>query len=118
MLFWWDQRMLGPNRGPLSHDEAGDDHDGTPLAMLYSLSYADEEELIRFPGNLGWATADQKHREVEHIPFDCTGGTRTWLNLGCIIFRQYVDTESIAWETCSRVLDAQTQLNPLMISWR
>lgn len=100
------RRMLGPDRDPLADEEAGDDVDDTPLSKLYPLSPKEAGELKLFLDQLERAPDDPKHREVERILLEGTGGTRPWLELGCIVFSQYFDSADwIAAKLSARLPD-------------
>jgi hypothetical protein len=89
-------KLLGPAEAELEEDDEGIEEQRGPVSTLYPLLPNERVELQRFLGLLGGnREEDPKGREVVRLLLDGHAGTGPWLELGCIVFSQYLD--SVQW---------------------
>jgi superfamily II DNA/RNA helicase len=88
--------MLGPNLDGLEEDDEELDEQTSPVSALYPLRTSERDHLRRFLKILSAnQEEDPKAREVERILLHGHEDTGPWLDLGCIVFSQYLD--SVLW---------------------
>jgi superfamily II DNA or RNA helicase len=88
------EKMLGPEAMSVDEeDEAVEEERPQPPSALYPLTPTERTELDRF---LRLLTAnrdeDPKARVVERILATGVDGTQPWIDVGCIVFSQYLDS--------------------------
>jgi superfamily II DNA or RNA helicase len=94
------RKFLGPGADTLDEDDEGIEEQRGGVSTLYPLLPNEKRELERFLSLIeSNRDEDPKAREVERIVTIGHLDTRPWLELGCVVFSQYLD--SILWlATC------------------
>lgn len=104
------EKMLGPDAlADEDEDEAVEEERPQPPSALYPLAETERTELDRF---LRLLTAnrdeDPKARAVERILASGVDGTQPWMDVGCIVFSQYLDSARWLAERLSRGMTAES----------
>ena len=90
------RKFLGPGGDTLDEDDEGIEEQRGGVSTLYPLLPNEQRELQRFLSLIGSnRDEDPKAREVERIVTIGHLDTGPWLELGCVVFSQYLD--SILW---------------------
>lgn len=90
------RKFLGPEREVLDEDDEAIEEERGGVSTLYPLQPNEQRELERFLSLIeSNRDEDPKAREVERIVTIGHRDTGPWLELGCVVFSQYLD--SIIW---------------------
>lgn len=90
------RKFLGPEAPPIDEDDEGLEEDTGAVSSLYPLLPGERTELERFLAMLGSnRDEDPKAHEVARILRFGHDNTGPWLERGCIVFSQYLD--SVLW---------------------
>ena len=106
------EKMLGPNQGELDEEDEDPEEDAAPVSALYPLRPNETAELQRFLALLeANRDEDPKVEAVDRLLRYGHAGTGPWLELGCIVFSQYLD--SVVW--LSRLLSERMPSEPIAV---
>lgn len=106
------EKMLGPSHVELDEEDEDPEEDSAPVSALYPLRPAEIAELGRFLALLqANRDEDPKVEAVDRLLRYGHAGTGPWLDIGCIVFSQYLD--SVAW--LARVLSERMAAEPIAV---